>query len=194
MTTSFQISGISTFEGREWITGRVLSGTVTAGSSLLAVGTAEIPVTLEEVVVEGTSRPAAAGEEASLYLAAGATVLLPRGTEVYFALVEPGALRRASGIRAEFEWATLSDGPSSGLPGADPAMPPIREDARVELRFCDIDISATLLKPDRNTPGGGRTTEELRFDEPLPVIPGYPFFVEIGGAYAAMGKVLGATE
>lgn len=185
-----QIAGISTHQGRVWVSGRVLAGSVAEGDTLEAVGLAQTICKIDEVRVHEERRTANVGEECKIFLSPQGGSLLPEGTRAYFAMVRPGSSRTGTHLPAKLRWASLRDDQEDG-PGFAPAVEPILTDTRVELRFCDITVSATLRKPKRVTPMGGETQNVLVLDQPLPLIADYPFFMEMNGAYAAMGWVVG---
>jgi translation elongation factor EF-Tu-like GTPase len=187
--TTLQIGDISFGDKRVWITGIVLAGTISEGDRLDAVGTATTPCTIDEVRVANARRPAAtSGQECQLFLRNPDPAFARDRTANFFALVSSGAAPTPSTqLRASLTWISARDGGGGG-----PAIGPITADTRVELRFVDIKISATLKAPAVSRPPGGTNTWDLTLDKPLPLIPGFGFSMNINGQSAAMGKVLPA--
>jgi len=198
MKTALQIGDISTHQGRVWISGIVLSGAIRAGDRLEAVGLATNACVIDEVRVASPRLPAppgqpggaAEGEECQLFLRAPDASFQRDGTRRYLGLVEPGSVTNGTQMRAALTWASLRDEPLPAGPGFAPAVGPITSDTRVELRFAEIKVSGTLMKPAVVLPASGTQEWDLVLDRPLPVIPRFGFSMDIGGKFAAMGKVV----
>lgn len=191
MKTALQIGDISTHEGRVWISGTVLSGVIGEGDRLEAVGLATNACVIDEVRVKGSRLRATEGQECQLFLRAPDASFQRDGTKLYLGLVEPGSVTSGRQMRASLTWASLKDEPLPAGPGFAPAVRPIAADTRVELRFVDVKVPATLKKPAVVRPVGGTDEWDFVLDRPLPVIPRFGFSMDIGGQFAAMGEVIG---
>lgn len=193
MSTSFQISSISPLDGRVWIIGRVLSGEITAGDTLLAVGLEKTECRIQEVRVSGSSRTAIKGEEAELFLNEDQNALLQKGTQAFFALLKPGTVRAVTRLQAELKWTSLEDGDLSPGSPVTPVIGAITEDTAVILLFGDIKIRGTLLRKKEIKPLGGTEVWDIELEREIPLIPGYAFHLDIAGESAAMGIVAGGS-
>jgi hypothetical protein len=190
MSASFQISSISRLDDRVWIIGRVLSGEIAAGDTLLAVGLAQTECRIQEVKVSAMSRAAIKGEEAELFLTEDQGALLQNGTQVYFALLEPGTVPSASRIQAELTWTSQEEKEMSPDSPVNPVIGAITEDTAVTLLFGDIKIGGTLLRKKEIKPLGGNEVWDLELERKIPLIPGYPFHLDIAGESVAMGLMV----
>ena len=192
MKTALQLGDIATHEGRVWVSASVLSGSVEDGDRLDAVGLATVSCVVDEVRVAGMHRKAVAGEECQIFLRDPDPALQREGTQAFLALVESGSITHGTALRVSLTWASLRDELPGSRPGSAPALQqPITQDIRVEVRFVDLKVAATLKAPAVPVPVGGTNEWDLILDRPLPVIPRFGFSMDIQGDFAATGKVLG---
>jgi hypothetical protein len=191
--TTLQIGGISMHQGRVWISGLVLSGAVGEKDTLEALGVARRLCVVDEVLVGNTRKKASRGEECQIFLSNPDVSFARDGTKLYMALAGPGAVSTGTALRAALTWASLDDGP---LPSAHyaPAVKPINEDTRVELRFVDIRVSGVLKKPVSSNALVQQQEVDLWLDRKVPVIPEFGFTMNINGQFAATGKVIGIID
>ena len=192
---ALQIGGIARFADRVGVSALVLSGRISAGDRLMAIGLEPQPCIVDEVLVDGLAGTARGGDTCLVFLRDPDPSLLEGGTARYYGLVRPEDAFHSSTVRVSLAWASHRDErlPAGG-PGFSPAVPRPLTDARVRLRFADVLIHGTLKAPAASLPPSSVEEAALELDRSLSLVAGLRFSMDHEGEFAAVGTILGPIE